>query len=138
RVPLRGRHGGPHGVVDARVLERGVGPRAGGLRAVGRVAGPTSLLTATDRRPRPVSWWVVGGLVAVALALRLYHLGHTRLWFDETFTAMADRLPLGRVPRFLRAHDVHPPLDYVLRWPFAHSGGSEVLVRLPSVVASTA
>ncbi|HZP30842.1 MAG TPA: hypothetical protein VFC99_17975, partial [Acidimicrobiia bacterium] len=61
---------------------------------------------------------------------------HT-LNFDETFTAMAARRPLGDLLDFLRHHDSHPPLDYLLRGPFAATG-SDVLVRLPSVVFSTA
>src|SRR5256885_16063608 len=96
--------------------------------------------TALDGPSRPtaaLSWWAIAGLTALALGLRVYGVASRPFWFDEAFTAMADRLPFWRVPGFLHT-DSHPPLDYLLRCPFAHGGGSELLIRLPSVLASTA
>jgi len=69
--------------------------------------------------------------------LRSWRLGAHSLSFDETFTAMAARRTPGALFAFLRVHDAHPPLDYLLRMPFA-TAGSDVLLRLPSVVISSA
>jgi hypothetical protein len=88
-------------------------------------------------RARPdIPWVAFGALVVVGIALRVWALGAHSLSFDETFTAMAARRSPTALFHFLRIHDAHPPLDYLLRAPFA-STGSDVLVRLPSVVFSS-
>ena len=79
---------------------------------------------------------VVGALVGLGVGLRLWALGAARLSFDETFTAVAARMPLGSLLSFLRRADAHPPLDYLLRAPLARAGVSEAWLRAPSVVAS--
>jgi len=58
-------------------------------------------------------------LVIAAAFLRLWGLGADRLNFDEAFTAMAGRLPIGNLFQFLRVHDSHPPLDYLFHMPSA-------------------
>ena len=50
---------------------------------------------------------------------------------------MTARRSVGGLFSILRQLDSHPPLDYLLRMPFAGSG-SDVLVRLPSVLFSIA
>jgi len=74
--------------------------------------------------------------VVVGAVLRLWGLGAHRLGYDEAFTAMAGRMPLGDLLAYLRTHDSHPPLDYLLRAPLARAGVNEFLFRLPSVVCS--
>jgi hypothetical protein len=76
--------------------------------------------------------------VVLGAALRLWGLGANRLGYDEAFTAMAGRLPVGSLFPFLRAHDSHPPLDYLLRAPLARLGVSELVFRLPSALCSIA
>jgi hypothetical protein len=76
-------------------------------------------------------------VVLVGFALRIWNLGGHSLGFDETFTAMAARRSAGDLFNFLSTHDSHPPLDYLIRAPFAATG-NDVLMRLPSVVFSTA
>ena len=76
--------------------------------------------------------------VCVGVALRWYGLGHDALNLDESFTAMAGRRDVGNLLGFLRAYDSHPPLDYLLRAPLARSGASDALMRVPSVVFSSA
>jgi hypothetical protein len=49
--------------------------------------------------------------VGVGAALRLWDLGSSRLSYDESFTAMAGRLPISTLFGYLRDHDSHPPLD---------------------------
>jgi Predicted membrane protein len=74
--------------------------------------------------------------VAIGAAFRLAGLGSSRLSYDESFTAMAGRLPIGSLTPFLARNDSHPPLDYLLRLPLARAGVSEFWFRLPSVVCS--
>ena len=70
--------------------------------------------------------------------LRVFGLGASRLSYDESFTAMVGRLPLGSLFSYLRANDSHPPLDYLFRAPLARVGTSEFWFRAPSVVCSIA
>lgn len=77
-------------------------------------------------------------LVALGGGLRFVGLGASRLNYDESFTVMAGRLPLGRLFDFLRTNDSHPPLDYLLRAPLARAGVSEFWFRTPSALFSLA
>src|SRR6476469_2722279 len=77
-------------------------------------------------------------VVALGAVLRRWALGRSKLNYDESFTAMAGRLPVGRLFAFLTAHDSHPPLDYLLHAPFARAGVSEFWFRLPSALCSVA
>ncbi|HEY3723253.1 MAG TPA: hypothetical protein VGN59_07810 [Acidimicrobiia bacterium] len=76
--------------------------------------------------------------MAAAAGLRLWGLGASRLSYDESFTAMAGRLPLGSLFAYLTQHDSHPPLDYLLHLPLARAGVSELWFRVPSVLCSVA
>src|SRR3954468_20764760 len=75
-------------------------------------------------------------LVAVGVVLRAWRLGFNGLSYDESFTAMAARMPLDRLFNHLRTKDTPPPLDYLLRAPFARAGASAVVLRLPSFFCS--
>ncbi len=79
-------------------------------------------------------WLVV--LVVLGGVVRFWGLGASRLNYDESFTAMAGRLPLGSLANFLRSNDSHPPLDYLLRAPLARAGVSELWFRTPSAMLS--
>lgn len=84
------------------------------------------------------AWWMVAYLaIAAGSLLRLWGLGSQDLTFDEAFTGAGAHKPLGQIPEFLRTSDTHPPLDYFVRHAFAATG-SELLLRLPSVVFSIA
>jgi hypothetical protein len=104
----------------------------------------TSAGETDDRLVRPFQLGasVTGRLLVVAVVtgavLRLWHLGAQRLGFDEAFTAMTARRPVGSMLTFLRNGDSHPPLDYLLRAPFARAGSSEFFIRFPSVACSIA
>jgi hypothetical protein len=100
-------------------------------------------VTATLARPEPVaprrlgsSNGVLVGLVIAGAVLRLWGLGANRLGYDEAFTAMAGRLPLGSLFAYLRTHDSHPPLDYLLHLPLARLGADPFWFRAPGVAAS--
>src|SRR6476660_3410465 len=84
---------------------------------------------------RSAGIWLVL-LVGVGGVLRFWGLGASRLNYDESFTAMAGRLPLGSLFNFLRLQDSHPPLDYILRAPLARAGASELWFRMPSAILS--
>jgi len=90
---------------------------------------------AVRSRATPVALGVLVGLGAV---LRLWRLGAAPLNFDESFTAMTGRLPAGAIFGFLRLHDSHPPLDYLLQLPLARFGANAFLFRLPTALCSIA
>jgi hypothetical protein len=79
---------------------------------------------------------VLVGLVGAGAVLRLWGLGANRLGFDEAFTALAGRMPVGTMLSYLRTRDSHPPLDYLLRAPLDRATTSAWLLRLPSVACS--
>lgn len=103
---------------------------------------PPEAAPATQAPPARATWLGaparLAALVVLGAVLRLWGLGASRLNYDESFTAMAGRLPLSNLFAFLRAHDSHPPLDYLLRAPIARVGASEFWLRAPSVVWSVA
>jgi hypothetical protein len=70
--------------------------------------------------------------------LRAVHLRGTALIWDEALDGVVSRMSFGHMLSFLRADDVHPPLEYILRTPIARHTTEEWLLRLPSAVASTA
>ncbi len=89
----------------------------------------------------PVGRRVVASLVFLVVAgavWRFWGLGAHRLNFDDSFTTMAGRLPIGKLFGYLRLHDSHPPLDYLLRAPISRATTSVWLLKLPSVLCSTA
>ena len=100
-------------------------PEAGGL------THPTS-----PSRHGSGSGWVLVGMVAVGAAARLWWAVANVSSFDESFTAMAARRPFGDLLRFLRDHDAHPPLDYLIRAPLARLAPNPLLIRLPSLAFS--
>jgi hypothetical protein len=80
----------------------------------------------------------IGLVVAVVIGvlLRAWRLGFNGLTYDESFTAMAARLPLDHLFDYLRTQDTHPPFDYLLRAPIARAGMSDVALRVPSFAFS--
>ncbi len=95
----------------------------------------------SERCSRPnsaVTRVVLVGILVAGFLFRLWGLGARRLNFDESFTAMAGRRPLGDLVHYLAHNDSHPPLDFVLRAPLARAGVGELVFRLPSVLFSCA
>lgn len=87
----------------------------------------------------PRSTWIGPALVVivvVGILLRGWRLGFNGLTYDESFTAMAARLPLHRLFDYLRTQDTHPPFDYLLRAPLARAGVSDAMLRIPSFLFS--
>jgi hypothetical protein len=68
--------------------------------------------------------------------LRVWRATVNGLSFDESFTAVMGRRSVSDLFSFLRAHDSHPPLDYLLRLPLARVGAPDLAMRAPSLVFS--
>ena len=83
-------------------------------------------------------WSVLGGLVLVALALRLLRLTFQPLWWDEGWSLYFATADLPTMLR-LTAVDIHPPFYYLLLhlW-IGLFGSGDVAVRLLSVLVGTA
>ena len=85
-----------------------------------------------------VPGWVLPLIVVVGIALRVWRIVSNGLTFDESFTALAGRRSVGDLLTYLRHNDSHPPLDYLIRAPFARAGASDFLMRSPSLLFSSA
>jgi len=109
------------------------------VSAASTLERPRAALTpsAPIARPAPPAW-VLPALVVLGTVLRVWKLGANGLSFDESFTAMAARRSFDGLLQFLQHNDSHPPLDYLIRAPFAQAGDSAVALRMPSVVFSVA
>jgi len=105
-------------------------------RALAPAPVPTRRRVA-DRREHPPSSLFVAAVV-VGAGLRVWRAAHNGASFDESFTAIAGRRPLGDLFGFLGRADSHPPLDYLLRMPLARAGASDFWLRSPSIVFSIA
>jgi uncharacterized membrane protein len=66
---------------------------------------------------------VLVALTLVAAALRLYRIGHQSLWFDEAYTVMLVKLPLGHMLSTVPRTESTPYLYYVLAWIWTHIFG---------------
>ena len=75
-------------------------------------------------------------VVACGAGLRLWDLGASRLSIDESYTAMAARLPAGDLVRHIDATDPHGPLAYLLLRPVAAFTTDLGALRMVSAVAS--
>ena len=72
-------------------------------------------------------------VLAVATALRIAALSQM-LWYDEAYTAILARMPLGQMVT-ATAGDVHPPTWYLIEIAFVRLFGmSEAALRLPSAI----
>jgi len=74
-------------------------------------------------------------MVLLALALRLYHLDASSLWFDEIKTVLTSRLDFLSMLDFQARSSVHPPLLYVATHLFLTLfGDSDFVARLPATL----
>jgi 4-amino-4-deoxy-L-arabinose transferase-like glycosyltransferase len=80
---------------------------------------------------------LIFGLVGIGFLLRLLFLNEEGLWYDEALTALSLRLPFGEMIRERLAAG-HSPLYFTMLYPIARVFGTgEIVMRLPSVCAST-
>ena len=78
-------------------------------------------------------------LALVYVALRLWRLTDSCLWFDEIFGVHAARHPWADMLRFVAADAIHPPLFYALLKVWTAAGGESLLwLRLLPVALSAA
>ncbi|MBI2704076.1 MAG: glycosyltransferase family 39 protein [Actinobacteria bacterium] len=84
--------------------------------------------------PQP---WMTAGAALIGVVLRWWSLGASGLSGDEMFTGAYAQLPIGDIPGWLATHDTHPPLDYILRHPFALESRSAFALRSPSAIFAT-
>jgi mannosyltransferase len=76
-------------------------------------------------------------LLLVAFALRVWGLADHSIWWDEGLAAWAARLPVKSILHWT-AHDVHPPLYFLLlRGWWSIVGDGEFVLRFPSVFMGT-
>ncbi len=76
-------------------------------------------------------------IIAVALVIRLYHIGTLSIWYDESFSIVLADKSVASLYEIAKA-DVHPPLYYILLhfWMKIYSGAA--FLRLFSVLFSIA
>lgn len=89
-------------------------------------------------RTDPTSTWIIAGLLAVALALRVYRLD-TELWMDEIF--LRTRYAPLEFRQLLSTYDSqnHQPFYSLLaRFSFLVAGGSDWSLRVPALVMGVA
>lgn len=88
-------------------------------------------MSAVDSSKRALLWGCV--LVAAVWAV----LGGRSLWFDELFAWTVSSQPWPEVVRYVRDHDAHPPLYYVLlkAWREVFGDSERALRGLSAVLA---
>ena len=90
--------------------------------------------------PRRAFPWalLLGGVVLLGFALRLYRLDSQSIWYDEVFALSVSRLPFAQMHEALIQDLVHPPLHYyALHWWFRAFGFGVFQGRLLSVLFGT-
>lgn len=79
-----------------------------------------------------------GAILAAGAVLRLWGLGGESLWHDEAWTWYLVRDSLGDLLHRVAREDAHPPLYFLVLWPWAKLGDSEAMLRLPSAILGLA
>ncbi len=81
----------------------------------------------------------LAAVTAIALILRLYHLGFESLWYDELRQTSTYQLPLRHLISAAAGHG-QPPLDYLIGFGLDKLGlaASDWWVRLPAALFGTA
>jgi 4-amino-4-deoxy-L-arabinose transferase-like glycosyltransferase len=83
-------------------------------------------------------WALPSAIVVVGLGLRLYHLNHQSVWYDEIFSISVSGRPLKEMTQYLVKDFVQPPLHYyILHFWFNLVGFGTYQGRLLSVVFGT-
>ncbi len=99
-------------------------------------------MSAPIHRPPPSaaadSRWVLGSILTIAAALRLYRLGSRSLWFDEVAqAAVAAETSLRAILAGVEAHHGAAPLDYLITSVMVRLSHSEWVLRLPPALWGT-
>ncbi|MCS6828395.1 MAG: hypothetical protein NZ553_17405 [Caldilinea sp.] len=96
--------------------------------------GLQSPLSAPSKQRKHL-FWVILALTSLAVLLRALRLAWQPLWWDEGYSVYFATEPLARMLD-LTAHDIHPPLYYVLLhgWIALWGSAAPPILRLLSVV----
>ncbi len=86
--------------------------------------------------PRERAWFL--GVLALALALRLWDLGARSLWFDEAGEYWVATAPLSQLAHFVSVGSGDPPLFSFLLHFWMKVANGEAWLRMLSVIASVA
>ncbi|MDX6688949.1 MAG: mannosyltransferase [Solirubrobacteraceae bacterium] len=110
-------------------------PRSLPLRSDAPQRLPSRVAVARVARDR-TGVLLFGVLVVAAVGFAL-GLGHSSLFIDEVYSWQASRGSLGGLAQAVQFNEVTPPLYYLILHTWIHVTGSdsEVMLRLPSVVA---
>jgi mannosyltransferase len=73
-------------------------------------------------------------MILLATAVRLFHLGKQSLWIDEAWSFAVAVAPLKISLENILATGNHVPLYFLMLRPVSLIGGSETILRFPSVV----
>ena len=76
-------------------------------------------------------------LFTIAALLRLGLIWLAPAWYDENFSLILSRLPMGQMLA-ATAGDVHPPLYYLLIWPLGQLHAPIWVLRIPGALLSLA
>lgn len=76
-------------------------------------------------------------LIVVALALRLYNLGHESLWLDEGYTLLFSQMPFPKLILVGGAHE-HPPLYYSIIHVVLALHNNYLMPRIVSAIVGAA
>lgn len=76
-------------------------------------------------------------MVVVGVVLRFWDLGHGHLSIDESYTALAARMPVGTLIHHIDTTDPHPPLGYLIFQPIASLTTSTWGLRVAAALASS-
>ena len=93
---------------------------------------PTPAKSLFDRIPDGL---VLTVIVIAAFSIRIYHIAHLSLWFDETVTFVKSHVDLPSL--WISPTENKPPLYYTIVKTFLFLGDSEFILRLPSALAGT-
>ncbi len=127
----------PHPVAGLCSAGAGVGATPANRMLTGRWQVPLQTMPDASALSPPASragrGIVLALVLLVALALRIREAAGTHLWFDELYLVMVARHSwLGVVQ--LVAHDIHPPLYFLLIKGWIALGGTgEAWLRAPSI-----
>jgi hypothetical protein len=78
--------------------------------------------------------WIGLGILVLALATRLFHLGSQNLWYDEQLSVLVSQHELKDLPKALEVESNKPPLYFVLMHYWLKGGKSEFWIRLPGAL----
>jgi hypothetical protein len=91
----------------------------------------------SDADVRPHAW-ALAAVTAVALIMRLAHLGTPSLWWDEILVPLTGSLSVPEILARCRVADFHPPAFYLWIKTVMLAGNSDFALRLTSALAGTA